>query len=100
MIRLGSFAALGAALIGGCAHVSPPDRGGAPWLRLTSEHFSLLTDLPREESQAAIRELELRRAAVLEAGWDGWPEPPGRVVVIEVRDRSELSDFGPGVDMA
>jgi hypothetical protein len=99
MISFRALAALGAALLCACAHVSAPDQGGSPWFRLTSEHFVLLTDLPRERTEAAIHELEQRRAAVLAAAWDGWPAPAGRLEVIEFRDRGELGEFGPGRDI-
>ena len=83
-----------AALLAGCAHVTPPERGGPPWIRLTSEHFRLVTDLPSPRAAAELDGLEQTRAALLAGGFPGWPSPAGRSELIVLRTRAELAEFG------
>lgn len=77
-----------------CAHLTPPERGGSPWFRLTSEHFTLLTDLPEARVEPALRELEERRSGLLDAVWEGMGDPPGRTEVILFRRAGDFAEFG------
>lgn len=84
---LGCAAAI--ALAAGCAApFRSPAQGGPAWRELTSEHFTLSTDLSGDDAQVAIRDLEEYRAALLATGWPGSREPDGRLrVVILARER-------------
>lgn len=53
----------------------------------------LLSDLPEEAIEPALRDLEQRRLALLAAGFPGFADPPGRLEAIELRSPSELSEF-------
>jgi hypothetical protein len=78
------------AVAAGCA--APfrcPARGGPPWWQLESEHFTVATDLEREEAELALRDLEEYRAALADTAWpQGDRQRGGRLqVVIVARER-------------
>jgi hypothetical protein len=99
MRRLAPLALLAAAL--GCATLPPcPARGGPAWTRWTSAHVTLYTDLDDDDAKSALHDFEELRAAVLLAVWRRAPEPPGRVVVFDLRSWREGQVFIPGGDAA
>src|SRR5512133_466955 len=72
-----------------------PARGGPAWHELSSEHFVLRTDLPRDEGAALVGRLERIRAAVAAALFDQAPAVPGRVEVIAFRSADQYRSFAP-----
>lgn len=80
-------------LLSGCVHLRPPERGGPPWWRMTTPHFTLLTDVPRDEAEASARSLEQLRAAMLRAGWDLSEARLPRMTVVAFRSTRELRAF-------
>lgn len=84
---------VGSLLLSACAHLKAPDRGGPPWVRVSSDHFDLVTDLAEAPAEAMVRDLEERRAAMLGIGWQGWADPPSRMEVIASRSCDELAQF-------
>lgn len=72
-----------------------PARGGPAWHELSSEHFVLRTDLPRDRAAALVGRLERVRAAVAAALFDEAPAVPGRVEVIAFRSAREYQAFAP-----
>jgi hypothetical protein len=65
-----------------------PAAGGPPWRQLASEHFLLATDLPPDEAEEAVRDLEDYRALLIATAWPRGETPGGQVrVVIVARER-------------
>lgn len=76
-----------------CAHLNGPDNGGPQWVRASSDHFDVVTDLPPGPAEALTRDLEEERAVMLAMAWPGQPEPPARFEVIVTRTLDELVQF-------
>jgi tetratricopeptide (TPR) repeat protein len=72
-----------------------PARGGPAWHELSSDHFVLRTDLPRDEGAALVGRLERIRAAVAAALFEQAPAVPGRVEVIAFRSADQYRSFAP-----
>ena len=88
------YAAIGvlfgaAAFASGCAATFRcPGQGGPSWRELTSEHFSLSTDLDSGEAREAVQDLEDFRALLIATAWPRVVVPGGRLrVVIVSRER-------------
>src|SRR5262245_10503366 len=84
-------AALGAT--SGCASAlsACPEKGGRSWREISSEHFSLTTDLDSSAARETVTDLETFRAALLRSAWPGAAaQPEGR---IQVYGLSRTSDF-------
>ena len=81
-----------------CASWSPlqsPARGGTPWRELTSEHFTLLTDIEPTSAQRALLEFETLRHALEQVAF-----PPGgasepRVSIVLFSRRLDYEALGP-----
>lgn len=82
---------------GGCgaSPIACPDRGGASWETLRSEHFLVRTDIPDDDARDWVSTLEQVRASLHEAAWHGAPVPPGRLEVVLFRSVQERVQFLP-----
>jgi hypothetical protein len=90
--RRGKLAALALGLLAAAAGCAGPFRcpaaGGPVWRELSSEHFTLATDLPSEEARGAVQDLEDFRATLIATAWPRLETPRGRLrVVIVDRER-------------
>jgi tetratricopeptide (TPR) repeat protein len=81
----------------GCAEarLACPQRGGAPWLDLSTEHFLVHTDLSAEQARASIATLEQIHASLHQAAWQGTPAPRVRLEIVLLRSLGELNQFMP-----
>lgn len=83
--------ALGLALfLVGCAHgpaLQPPERGGASWRSLGSQHIELITDEPSETARGALDEFEAAVQRLSEVVGLGTPSQRLRIVLF-ARDES------------
>jgi len=82
------------ACAGGARPFRCPDRGGAEWRALASDHFVLRTDLEGAEAATLLGRFERMRAAVAAALPAAQPAP-GRVEVIAFRSAAEYAPFAP-----
>jgi hypothetical protein len=93
------FAALLASLCA-CAHLQPPEEGGAPWWKAESGHFVLYTDLGPEEADAQLSRLERAYGAMVMSAWAILPEPSARdgekAPLVAFRGSKELHNFTAG----
>lgn len=94
----GALLAVGLAL--GCAHLQPPEEGGPGWWRVTTRHFELRTDLPRDQAAEQAAQLERLHRALLAAGHqigeeDVTPHAPFRVVAQRRLDGAQRWSTGP-----
>ncbi|WP_242354992.1 MULTISPECIES: hypothetical protein [unclassified Anaeromyxobacter] len=97
MLRLGALVVLGSLLgacMGGARPFRCPDRGGAEWRELASDHFVLRTDLDAGRAALLVERFERMRAAVAAALPVARPAP-GRVEVIAFRNAAEYAAFAP-----
>jgi len=76
----------------GCAR-ELRSRNPQAWLELSSEHFTLRTDLEEHEARAAIADLELLRSAMLAAGWSKKSMSLGPIAVVALANGHELQEF-------
>jgi tetratricopeptide (TPR) repeat protein len=93
-------AALLLGLSSGCAYSRSfrcPAEGGPPWVEVESDHFVVKTDASEAAAERAVRELETMRMAQLGA-WDGAYDPPGRLEVVVLRNRTELRELLGGLE--
>jgi Protein of unknown function (DUF1570) len=63
------------------------------WFELTTEHFTLRTDLDEPDARRAIADLELLRNALLAAGWHTKSMSGARIFVVELLNERELHEF-------
>ena len=70
-------------------------KGGPEWRLYESEHVVLRTDLPPSRAEEMVRELELARAAVLQAMFSRPPVIPGQVHAIAFASDSEFWEVAP-----
>src|SRR5919201_4141487 len=81
------------ALAFACAHagtVAPPP---ARFVQLESEHFLLLTDLPRAQAQESVRRMEDILAALFQGSWHGDAMPRERLQILELASARDLHRF-------
>ncbi len=70
-------------------------KGGPEWHVYESEHVVLRTDLSPSRAEAMVKELELARAAVLQAMFSKPPPIPGKVHAIAFASDSEFWEVAP-----
>ncbi|MGA8890780.1 MAG: DUF1570 domain-containing protein [Anaeromyxobacteraceae bacterium] len=70
-------------------------KGGPEWRIYESEHVLLRTDLSPSRAEEMVRELELARAAVLQAMFSKPPPIPGQVHAIAFSSDSEFWEVAP-----
>jgi hypothetical protein len=89
---------MAALVVAACAHHLPPvpSRGGPAWSELTSEHFVLWTDLPRDRAVRTLRHCESFYAVAVASLLGGAPAPPGRGLVIAFAEWDDWQAFGAG----
>ena len=82
------------ALLPACAAGLPatPSRGGARWVELTSEHFTVWTDAAPVRARELVRKMEHLRHVVSRIAYPTSPTQ-GKSLVILLRDDQELRAF-------
>lgn len=70
-------------------------KGGPEWRVYESEHVVLRTDLSPSRAEDMVRELELARAAVLQAMFSKPPQIPGQVHAIAFASDSQFWEVAP-----
>jgi hypothetical protein len=87
--------AVALALAGGAcaAPFRCPAAGGPPWRELASEHFTLSTDMSRDDAHEAVQDLEDFRASLIATAWPRQREPRGRVRVVIVEREPDWRSF-------
>jgi hypothetical protein len=80
------------ACLGRAAVPEVPGQGGAPWVELTSDHFTVWTNAAPDDGQAFVRKLEDLWQTVAGVAFPDAPST-GRSLVIAVRDGRELQAF-------
>jgi hypothetical protein len=73
--------------------LQPPERGGARWFELTSDHFVFYTDVPVDEVRPQIERFEMLRSALGEVGFPG--AHARRAAVIVFGDAGDYGMFAP-----
>src|SRR5262245_24202764 len=78
-------------VVAGCAATLPavPGKGGPPWLELTSEHFTVLTDADQFTASGLMRQLEQVHQVLVGVAFPAAAR--GRILVFALRDDEELS---------
>ncbi|HTB78454.1 MAG TPA: hypothetical protein VK762_34650 [Polyangiaceae bacterium] len=84
----------GAAALGGAAPPSP-DRGGHPWLEVTTPRFVLHTDLDRDGAVVAARSFEEAYAYLEQVAFPGYEGLSQRMDVVLFHDGGEFHHFWP-----
>lgn len=100
--RVSKVGALGFVLLAsgtGCGHYGEhpkcPYEGGAPWLEVVSDHFTVVSDLPREEVLSTARGLEESLDALTQISFEHPRIPVERTTVIIFRSGSDYHAFLP-----
>ena len=85
-----------AAALSGCAHAPLvcPHQGGPGWHELTSAHFQLRSDLPRDEARTALIEFERSHQALEELALRT-PRPGRRIELVLFRREEDFREFAP-----
>src|SRR4051812_36004380 len=79
-------------LLVACAHASR-STDPANWRELESDHFVVRTDMPAQDAQGAIADLERLRLALLATGWHSNVAAPGKTSVVVLSSSGELREF-------
>ena len=83
----------------GCGHYGEhpkcPTEGGSPWLEVASDHFTVVSDLPREEVQYTAYELEASLDALTQISFEHPRIPVERTTVVIFRSSSDYHAFRP-----
>jgi hypothetical protein len=95
-VLLSLFTAL--AGCGGALAAAPstPDRGGHPWLEVTTRRFVLHTDLDEEAARAAARSFEDAYAYLEQVAFPGYEGLSQPMDVVLFHDTGEFHHFWPG----
>ncbi len=82
----------------GCAEQPPairaPDPNKAPWLELSSEHFTVWTDASADKGHALIRTMENLRTVIYSVSFFR-PTSDSKCFVVALRDVGEVHAFVP-----
>ena len=81
-----------------CTYGEPlkaPGEGGPTWLRIESEHFTVVTDLDRGEAESATRELEDGLDAIAQIAFEQPRIAVEPATVVIFRDDHEFHRFQP-----
>lgn len=70
-----------------------PARGGPAWIEVTSAHFLVRADVGEARAREVAQELEVLRAALLQAIFGREVDTPGRLEVVVFRSLDELLPF-------
>jgi tetratricopeptide (TPR) repeat protein len=93
------LAALLLASSSGCGHYGEhpkcPPEGGSPWLEVASDHFTVVSDLPREEALSTARGLEESLDALTQISFEHPRIPVERTTVVIFRSGSDYHAFRP-----
>ena len=88
---LGVGLALCAAAVAGCGSLGTkppftgPEKGGAPWTEVSTEHFTLRTDLPADEARSAASSFETFFASLADVGFASESRPKLHLNVVYFR---------------
>jgi tetratricopeptide (TPR) repeat protein len=98
--RVPKSAALGILLLTGgvgCGqygeHPRCPSAGGSPWFEIAADHFTVVSDLPREEAEATARGLEEALDALSKVSFEHPRIPVERTTVVIFRSGSDFHAF-------
>ena len=81
-----------ALVLAGCAR-NLRSTDPANWLELRSDHFTQRTDLPQIDAGSVIAQLELQRAALVAAGWQGTGQSSESTFVVALASACEVNEF-------
>lgn len=82
------------------APLTPPERGGPPWMEITSAHFVLKTDVDRSTARRISRELEQSHAALAFALRQPTSTSDNRVEVVVFERRRDFKEASKGMSAA
>jgi hypothetical protein len=95
--RLAALAVAIGVVLAGCRStgLAPvPGRGGPPWYEVTGAHFTVLTDLERDDALQTVQHLEQLLSAYLTVAWNT-REFPARLSVVIFREAKDVQHFQP-----
>jgi tetratricopeptide (TPR) repeat protein len=91
--------ALAGSLAVGCAGLkpplTPPERGGAAWLELTSRHFVLDTDLDAAEADSTLAEFEDIHGAIEDVAFPSESDARAPIRIVLFAREKDYQPFGP-----
>jgi tetratricopeptide (TPR) repeat protein len=79
------------------ARPKSPAEGGATWTRVESDHFTVVSDLPREEAESTARELEQGLEALTNVVFKRPRTPVEHTTVVVFQDSSDFHAFMPSM---
>jgi hypothetical protein len=79
------------------ARPKSPAEGGATWTRVESQHFIVVSDLPREEAESTARELEQGLEALTNVVFERPRTPVEHTTVVVFQDSSDFHAFMPSM---
>jgi hypothetical protein len=77
------------------SRLEKPSQSGARWIELSSQHFTLATDLDASEATRTIRTFELAYALLARVVFGDEPAPDFRTEVLAFRSEGEVREFLP-----
>ena len=74
--------------------LTPPERGGAAWIELTSKHFVLDTDLDAAEADSTLTEFEGIHSAIEDVAFPSDAEPRAPIRIVLFAREKDYRPFG------
>jgi tetratricopeptide (TPR) repeat protein len=75
--------------------LTPPEKGGPAWTEVTSEHFTVKTDLDKDEAQHASAKLEEMFTALADFGFPSSQRPKVHIDVVYFRSHDDYAELAP-----
>lgn len=93
------FCAVALMCAAGCGkfgeHPKSPAQGGSPWVEVVSDHFTVVSDLPRPEAESTARELEEGLDGLTQIAFEHPRIPVERTTVVVFHGESDFHAFIP-----
>jgi TonB family protein len=94
-----SFGVFASAALLGCGGLhrplTCPEKGGPPWVELTSTHFTLRSDAGEDDARDVLLELEKSYDAFLELAFRSENPPPGSIDVVVFDRPDDYNEVAP-----
>ena len=77
------------------AHPKCPAKGGSPWAQIDSPHFTVVSDLPRDQAESMARDLEEGLDALTQIAFEHAKIPVEHTTIVDFQDDSDFHAFLP-----
>lgn len=76
-----------------------PAQGGPAWTKLTTDHFTIYTDMPQSDAEAVVGDLQDSYAALQDLAFPNWKRATGRFEVTLFQHEPAFRQIAPHEDV-